>query len=80
MRVMFMGVLAKTHGGCSACGSKVKSEYSFVQSKLYVLPSGRTVTFKTGVPVEVSEQDGQFLLGYNYVDQNATKRQVFEKV
>lgn len=78
MRVVFNGILAETEGGCSACGAKKKSKYSFVHSKLYHLPSGKQITFRVGVPVDVSEEDGRFLLGYNYVDQNGTQRRVFD--
>lgn len=79
MKVVFNGVLVETESGCGACGSKRKTKYGFVSTKLYHLPSGRAVTFRTGVPVEVDKRDGDFLLAYNYIDQNGTQRRVFDE-
>ena len=56
------------------------SDVSFVQSKMYILPSGKSVHFYAGKPVEVSETDGKFLLSYVYKDVNGSQRAVFSEV
>lgn len=78
MKVIFNGVLEKRSKGCSCKGKK--TETSFVQSKMYILPSGKSIHFYMGKPVEVSEQDGNFLLSYVYKDVNGSQRAVFSKV
>ena len=47
---------------------------------MYILPSGKTQSFIVGKPVEVSEQDGEFLLSYIYKDANGDTRAIFSKV
>lgn len=76
MKVVFNGLLEKKSGGCNC---KKKSEYGFVGSRMYILPSGISKTFRVGVAEEVSEQDGAFLLSYKYADSNGY-REVFSKV
>ena len=79
MKVVFNGTIEKrSSGGCN-CKGKVTSS-SFVRSKMYILPSGRTHTFVVGQPVEVSEQDGYFLLSYVYKDVNGDTRAIFSEV
>lgn len=78
MKVVFNGVLEKHSKGCNCKGKK--TDISFVQSKMYILPSGRSVHFYLGRPEEVSEQDGNFLLSYIYKDVNGDTRAVFSKV
>ena len=79
MKVVFNGTIEKrASGGCN-CKGKVTSS-TFVRSKMYILPSGRTETFLVGQPIEVSEQDGRFLLSYVYKDVNGDTRAVFSKV
>ena len=79
MKVVFNGTVEKrTNGGCK-CKGKVTNA-SFVSRKMYILPSGRSVTFVVGQPVEVSERDGNFLLSYVYKDANGDTRAVFRKV
>ena len=79
MKVVFNGTIEKrASGGCN-CKGKVTSS-TFVRSKMYILPNGRTETFLVGQPIEVSEQDGRFLLSYVYKDVNGDTRAVFSKV
>lgn len=79
MKVVFNGTIEKrSSGGCN-CKGKVSSS-SFVSSKRYILPSGRSEQFVVGKPVEVSERDGNFLLSYIYKDANGDVRAVFRKV
>lgn len=79
MKVVFNGTIEKKQsGGCNCKGKKSSS--SFVRSKMYILPSGKTQNFIVGQPVEVSEKDGQFLLSYIYKDVNGDTRAVFSKV
>lgn len=78
MKIVFNGLLEKRSGGGCNCKRK-SSSYGFVNSRLYILPSGISKTFYVGKVEEVSERDGQFLLSYKSVDQNGT-REVFSKV
>lgn len=78
MKVVFNGTLEKHSKGCN-CKGKV-TDVSFVQSKMYILPSGKSIHFYAGKPVDVSEQDGNFLLSYVYADVNGSQRAVFSKV
>lgn len=79
MKVVFNGLLEKkvSGGGCNC--KKRGGDYGFVNSRMYILPSGQSKTFFVGKVEEVSERDGNFLLSYNSVDANG-KRQVFTKV
>ena len=80
MKVVFNGTIEKRAKG-SGCNCKGKTtSSSFVRSKMYILPSGRTEQFIVGQPKEVSEQDGQFLLSYVYKDVNGDQRAIFSKV
>lgn len=78
MKVVFNGVLEKRTSGCNCKGKQ--TEVGFVQSKMYILPSNKQVTFYLGKPVEVSEQDGRFLLSYIFRDANGDTRAVFSEV
>ena len=79
MRVVFNGTVEKrTSGGCNCKGKTTSS--TFVRSKMYILPSGKTETFIVGQPKEVSERDGKFLLSYIYKDINGDLRAIFSEV
>ena len=79
MKVVFNGTIEKrSSGGCNCKGKTTSS--SFVRSKMYILPSGRSQNFILGQPVEVSERDGAFLLSYIYKDVNGDLRAVFSRV
>ena len=79
MKVVFNGTVEKrTSGGCNCKGKTTSS--SFVRSKMYILPSGRTENFIVGQPKEVAERDGEFLLSYIYKDINGDLRAIFSKV
>ncbi len=77
MKIVFKGLLEKKVSGCNC--RKQGSGYSFVNSRMYILPSGQQKTFYVGKVEEVSERDGNFLLSYNVTDSNGT-RKAFEKV
>lgn len=79
MKIMFNGLLEKKQmgGGCNC--KKQGSGYNFVNSRMYILPSGQTKTFYVGKVEEVSDNDGAFLLSYNSIDANGT-RKAFTKV
>ena len=79
MTVVFNGTIEKKSGGGCKCKGKVTSS-TFVRSKLYILPSGKSQQFIVGQPVEVSDRDGEFLLSYVYKDANGDLREVFSKV
>ncbi len=76
MRIQFNGIIEKKSGGCGACGNRSSSS-QFLTTKTYILPSKSIKTFRVGVPEEVSEQDGQFLLQYKYLS-NGEEKKVFE--
>ena len=78
MKIVFNGVLEKHSKGCNCKGKK--TDVSFVQSKMYILPSGNSIHFYAGRPEEVSEDDGKFLLSYLYKDANGEMRAVFSEV
>lgn len=79
MKIMFNGLLEKkpSSGGCNC--KKSSADYGFVTSRMYFVPSGQQLTFRIGEVKEVSDQDGAFLLSYNSVDMNGT-RKVFTEV
>lgn len=81
MRIVFNGLLEKKQqgGGCNC--KKQGSSYGFVNSRMYILPSGQTKTFYVGKVEELSDSDGNFLLSYNGApDVNGMARDVFTKV
>lgn len=77
MKVVFNGLLEKRSGGCNC--RRQSNGYSFVNSRMYILPSGQQKTFYVGKPEEVTERDAQFLLSYKTTDPNGT-RSVFSIV
>lgn len=80
MTIEFKGMLTLKSKGCAKCGTKQKSEYGFVDSRRFILPSGIQRTFHVGRKEEVTERDGEFLLSYNYEDANGLTRPVFVRV
>lgn len=78
MKVVFNGTVEKKQNGGCNCKGKISSS-SFVRSKIYILPSGKTQNFVVGQPVEVSDEDGAFLLSYVYKDVNGDSRAVFSE-
>lgn len=80
MKIKFNGVLERKGSGCPVCGGKKKSKYGFTTTKLYILPSGQSKTFRVGTVTEVDETDGAYLLSYIAQDVNGHKRAVFERV
>ena len=77
MKIVFNGLLEKKSGGCNC--KRQSSEYGFVNSRMYILPSGKQKTFYVGSIEEVSDRDGEFLLSYKSHDANG-ERAVFSKV
>lgn len=78
MKIVFNGLLEKkSKGGCNC--KKSGSDYGFVNSRMYILPSGVSKTFYVGRIETVSDRDGEFLLSYNSVDANGV-RKVFTKI
>lgn len=80
MKLKFNGVLETKSGGCVPCGARRTSKQTMVTSKMYILPSGATKTFRVGKEEEVSAEDGEFLLSYKYTDKDGNIRGVFEEV
>lgn len=81
MKLMFNGLLEKKQSGGGCNCKRVGSSYGFVNSRMYILPSGKTVTFYVGKVEEVSDKDGRFLLSYNGApDANGHSREIFTKV
>lgn len=81
MIVVFNGTMDNSgNSGCSSCGHRRTGKTSFVTTKRYILPSGVMQVFRAGVAVDVSDDDGQFLLSYRYTDNNGEEHRVFDKV
>lgn len=80
MKVKFNGIMERKKGGCSKCGAKSSSTYKMMPSKMFILPSGKTVTFFVNRETEVSDTDGDFLLQYKYTDKQGNVQSVFERV
>lgn len=78
MKIVFNGLFEKKTGGGCNCRKK-SGDYGFVNSRMYILPSGQQKIFYQGKVEEVSERDGNFLLSYSTTDSNGT-RNVFTKV
>lgn len=80
MKLKFNGSLERTTTGCAPCGTKKVSESVFRNSKTYYLPSGATLTFRYGQTYDVSEEDAEFLLLYNWDDDNGVNHRQFEVI
>lgn len=79
MKLRFNGILEKqTSGGGCNCKKSVTG-YTFIRSKLFILPSNTEVMFYEGQIKEVSDRDGEFLLGYRTADVNGV-HEAFTKV
>lgn len=80
MKVVFKGVTGVSKsGGCARCGQSAKTSKRLITEKEYHMPSGNKVLFKLGIPVEVSESDGAWLLDYIEKTKDGT-RKIFDKV
>lgn len=77
MKVRFNGVIEETQKGCHVCHGRT-THSQMTTHKAYYLPSGRRVTFRVGVPVEVSQADGEYLLTEDYKLPNGKRKKVFE--
>lgn len=80
MKVKFNGILEKKSGGCIPCGAKRVSKQTMVTSKMYILPSGTSKRFWAGRTVEVSDDDGKFLMSFTYRDKDGQTKNVFTEV
>ena len=79
MKIKFNGIIEKRSKGCPVCGKRT-TDSQFQNTKMYILPSGATKTFRAGRIEEVSDEDGEFLLSYTYIDPRGNKKQVFERL
>lgn len=79
MKVKFNGLVEKRDKGCGVCGTK-STKMQFTVTKTYILPSGKSMTFRAGHTEDVLDIDGEFLLGYQYKAPDGTVRPVFEEV
>ena len=78
MKIVFNGVFEKIAKGCN-CKKQGNSEYGFVSTKHFFMPSGNERTFTVGKVEQVNDKDAMFLL--SYIDtSNGLKREVFSKV
>lgn len=76
MRVIFCGIVEKG-SGCNCAGRR--SENVLVTRKTYHLPSGASKTFIAGHPVEVSDEDGAFLMQFTFKDKTGALSNVFKE-
>lgn len=77
MKVVFKGVIEETQRGCHVCHGRT-SHLQMTTHKAYYLPSGRHTTFRIGIPVDVSDIDGEYLLTEEYKAADGKKKKVFE--
>lgn len=77
MKLRFNGIVEETQRGCRPCHGRT-THLQMQTHKAYYLPSGRHVTARIGVPVDVSEADGQFLLSEEYKAADGKPKKVFE--
>lgn len=77
MTVVFKGVLEESRKGCRVCGGR-SFNLHLATTKTFYLPSGRRITFRVGIPVEVSDADGEFLLTEEYRDTKGKTQKAFE--
>lgn len=77
MRVIFTGMIGQVTGGCGSCGS-MRTGSKFLSMKMFAVPSGQHIMFRAGVPVEVSDHDGAFLLEHKYTTPEGVVKNVFE--
>lgn len=67
MKIQFLGIKNQSKkSGCSSCGGKRVSKYTFQREKRMVLPSGQARTFYAGESYDVNDRDGQFLVEQSY--------------
>lgn len=79
MKIKFNGIYQRESKGCPVCGKRT-SETNFTYIKTYILPSGKTKTFRAGKVEEVSDSDGNFLLSYQSMDKQGVVHPAFEVV
>ena len=79
MKIKFNGIIEKRSKGCPVCGKRT-TDSQFQNTKTYILPSGKTKTFRAGRIEEVTDEDGDFLLSYSYIAPNGETKKVFEKI
>ncbi|MCL1925060.1 MAG: hypothetical protein FWF50_05700 [Defluviitaleaceae bacterium] len=80
MKVKFAGIKKQARkSGCTSCGGKRTSSYSFEREKVIFFPTGAKKLFVAGEIYEVSEEDGLFLLEQGY-ELNGQKAYMFEQV
>lgn len=60
MKVVFNGQVEIKKSGCNCHGNRNRKR--LVYRKEFILPSGKRIIFRKGVPQEVSDNDGEFLL------------------
>lgn len=79
MSIRFLGFRQADKKGCSVCGKKRTSDWTFKREKRMVLPSGRNMTFFMGRTYEVNHLDGEFLMEQTYL-MNGAAIKMFEEV
>lgn len=79
MKIKFNGIYQRGGKGCPVCGKRI-NDVNFLTIKTYILPSGRTKTFRAGRVEEVSEKDADFLLSYRFTDKEGNVQPAFEVI
>lgn len=77
MKVRFNGIVEETQRGCRPCHGRT-THLQMKTHKSYYLPSGRHIAFRIGDPVEVSEEDGKYLLSETYKAADGKTKKVFD--
>lgn len=67
MKVEFLGkTVATTSAGCSACGHSRTARSRRIVTSSVAVPSGAVLSVRAHQPVDVSAEDGKYLLGLTY--------------
>ena len=77
MRLRFNGIVEETQRGCRPCHGRT-THAQMRTHKSYYLPSGRHMTFRVGIPAEVSDEDAKYLLAETYKAADGKTKKVFE--
>ena len=80
MKVVFNGALETKASGCVPCQRKRVTKQSMTSKKKFFLQSGSEKLFYAGRVAEVSDDDGEKLLEYTYIDASGVPQNMFTRV
>lgn len=77
MKIRFNGIVEETQKGCRPCHGRT-THLQMKTTKAYYLPSGLHITFRVGLPVEVSDTDAEYLLSETYRAADGKTKKAFD--